>query len=86
MKHLESNTSVTYKPVDNRPVGMQNGQDNGMENSNFNLPSILLTNLQSFGKPGKSDKSGELELVLKHNQIDIGVLTETWAIEATLNS
>ena len=81
-----SNTSVTYKSFDNRSVGPQSGQDNGMKNSNFNLPSILLTNLQSFGKLGKSDKSAELELVLEHNQIDIGVLTETWATEATLNS
>ena len=62
MKDLESNTSVNYKSVDNRPVGLQSGQDNGMKNSNFNLPSILLTNLQSFGKPGKTDKTAELEL------------------------
>ena len=41
MKDLEGNTSVTYKPVDNRPVGMQSVQDNGMESCNFNLPSIL---------------------------------------------
>ena len=41
MKDLEGNTGVTYKPVDNRPVGMQSVQDNGMESCNFNLPSIL---------------------------------------------
>ena len=57
-----------------------------MESCKFNLPSILLTNLQSFGKLGKSDISAELEMVLEQNQIDIGVLTETWATEATLNS
>ena len=64
MKDLETNISVPCGSVDNRTVGMQKGQEIGMKNIQFNLPSILLTNLQSFGKPGKSDKSTELELVL----------------------
>ena len=50
----------------------------------YELPSILLTNLQSIGKPGKTDKTTELELVLDFNNIDIGVCTETWATDAAL--
>ena len=52
----------------------------------YELPSILLTNLQSIGKPGKTDKTTELELVLDLNNIDIGVCTETWATDAAIKS
>ena len=86
VKDLETNISDPCGSVENRTVGKQNGQEIGMKNCHFNLPSILLTNLQGLGRPGKSDKSTELELVLEFNQIDIGVFTETWATEATLNS
>lgn len=41
------------------------------------VPSIFLTILQSFGKPGKTDKTTELELVLDLNNMDIAVCTET---------
>ena len=49
------------------------------------FPSILLTNLQSFGKPGTTDKISELYEVLRHNSIDVGVFTETWATDATVS-
>ena len=49
----------------------------------YELPKILLTNLQSMGK-GRTDKTTELELVLGINNIDIGVCTETWATDTAL--
>ena len=49
----------------------------------YDLPKILLTNLQSMGK-GRTDKTTELELVLGINNIDIGVCTETWATDTAL--
>ena len=50
------------------------------------LPNILLTNLQSFGKPGKTDKTIDLDCVLQHNSVDIAVFTETWATDTMLRS
>ena len=49
-------------------------ESNKIKQLPYQLPTILLTNLQSFGKPGKTDKTTELELVLGLNCIDIGVL------------
>ena len=54
--------------------------------SKFELPLILLTNVQSFGKPGKTDKTIELELVLELNNIDVGVFSETWATDTAIKS
>ena len=53
------------------------------DHQNF-FPSIILTNLQSFGNPGPTDKISELCEVLKLNSIDVGVFTETWATDVTL--
>ena len=50
-----------------------------------NLPSILLTNLQGFGKIGKSDKHEDLDTVLDLNNVDIAVLTETWNTDDKIN-
>ena len=61
-------------------------ESNTIKQLPYQLPTILLTNLQSFGKPGKTDKTTELELVLELNCIDIGVFTETWATDAALKS
>ena len=47
------------------------------------LPSVLLTNLQSFGMSEGKDKSTKLEAVLNINKIDIACLTEIWLIDAT---
>ena len=51
-----------------------------------NLPQILLSNLMSFGKPGETDKTCELETVLEQNKVEVGIFTETWATENTLGS
>ena len=50
------------------------------------LPKILLTNLRSFGKYGETDKTTDLKAVLDLNTIDIGVFTETWATDNTVDS
>ena len=49
------------------------------------FPKILLTNLRSFGN-GYADKTTELEQVLVLNSIDVGVFTETWATENSVES
>ena len=74
MSDIENNPCGPYRSVIDNPGG-----------KHF-LPNILLTNLQSFGKPGKSDKTTELELVLDLNDIDVGIFTETWATDTALNS
>ena len=52
-------------------------------NDRNQLPIVLLSNIQSFGKTDKTDKTAELELVLKLNKIQIGIFTETWLDETT---
>ena len=47
------------------------------------LPVVLLSNIQSFGKSGKTDKTSELELVLKLNKVQLGIFTETWLDDNT---
>ena len=42
-----------------------------------------MTNIQSFGNSGKTDKSTEIEAVLEVNNIDIACFTETWLNEET---
>ena len=85
-EELETDLSVPCRPVGNSAVGVQGEHDKSCEEKHYLLPSVLLTNLQSFGKPGKADKTTELEIVLEINMIDIGVFTETWATDAVLKS
>ena len=85
-EELETDLSVPCRPVGNSAVGVQGELDKSCEEKHYLLPSFLLTNLQSFGQPGKADKTTELEIVLEINMIDIGVFTETWATDATLKS
>ena len=47
------------------------------------LPVVLLSNIQSFGKSDKTDKTTELELVLKLNKVQVGIFTETWLDDIT---
>lgn len=47
------------------------------------MPIVLLSNIQSFGRSAKNDKSTEVELILNHNKVDIAVFTETWLCEDT---
>ena len=47
-------------------------------NNRNHLPVVFLSNIQSFGKSDKTDKTAELELVLKLNKVQVGVFTETW--------
>ena len=59
---------------------------NSIFDKKSSLPNILLTNLQSFGKPGKTDKTSDLDCVLQLNSVDIAVFTETWATDSVLKS
>ena len=93
IKDTETNTSVSHRDTNELPVELQFVQQvksfsksDRSDQHPYELPSILLTNLQSFGKPGKTDKTTELELVLDLNDIDIAVCTETWATDATLKN
>ena len=96
-KIMDTNSKCTSKsPISQvfspNPQILPCGPDNDKENHSistqhpYELPSILLTNLQSIGKLGKNDKSTELEIVLEVNDIDIAVCTETWATEAVLEN
>ena len=89
----ENNTETHIKVTEITNMPMKSQSENKAINvskcsstnqHHYELPTILLTNLQSMGKPGKTDKTTELELVLDFNNIDIGVCTETWATDAVL--
>ena len=47
------------------------------------LPNIFVSNIQSFGKSIKTDKTTECELILQINNIDISIFCETWLTEET---
>ena len=65
---------VKPKILINQPMFLKN---------NNHLPVVLLSNIQSFGKSDKTDKTAELELVLKLNKVQVGVFTETWLDDIT---
>ena len=48
-----------------------------------NLPVVLLSNIQSFGRSTRNDKTVEVEMLLNHNNVDIAVFTETWLCHDT---
>ena len=56
---------------------------NDSKNIVKNLPIVLLSNIQSFGRSIKNDKSTEVEMILNHNKVDIAVFTETWLCQDT---
>ena len=66
--------------VDNKDIHIMNTK---ISKSKQNLPVILLCNIQSFGKSNKTDKTAELDLVLKLNKVQVGVFTETWLDDTT---
>ena len=47
------------------------------------LPVFLLSNIQSFGKTERTDKTIETEEILKMNFVDVAVFTETWLNKET---
>ena len=47
----------------------------------LNLPVLLLSNIQSFGKSEGKDKTIEIEEVLILNNVGIAVFSETWLTE-----
>ena len=69
------------------PCMSADGRTQQEEKCNYDFPSILLANMQGFGKPGKkTDKTSHLDLVVDKNQIDIGVFSETWATDSIINN
>ena len=56
---------------------------NNINNANKNLPVVLLSNIQSFGRSINNDKTVEVEMILNHNKVDIAVFTETWLCRDT---
>ena len=64
----------------NNDINIINASEINIKN---HLPVVLLSNIQSFGKSGKTDKTIELELVLKLNKVQLGIFTETWLDEKT---
>ena len=87
------NISFPHRLLDLKSVELQSDKENHNDPNEasdncvlFDLPNILLTNVQSFGKSGKTDKTTELELVLELNNIDVGVFTETWATDTAIKS
>ena len=66
--------------VNNKGIHIMN---NKTSKSKLNLPVILLCNIQSFGKTDKTDKTAELDIVLKLNKVQVGVFTETWLDDTT---
>ena len=60
-------------------------ESNNTDKMNKNLPVVLLSNIQSFGRSVKNDKTVEVELTLNHNNVDIAVFTETWLCHDTSN-
>ena len=63
--------------MDNHKISTQT------QNNKNHLPVVLLSNIQSFGKTDKTDKTAELELVLKLNKVQVGIFTETWLDDIT---
>ena len=47
------------------------------------LPIIFVSNIQSFGKSSKTDKTFETEVILNMNNVDISIFTETWLTDNT---
>ena len=77
---IDIDKGEAHETTENDPMGSQ-----VLRNSQSFLPSLLLTNLRGFGKPGESDKPEYLETVLSLNDVDLTVLTETWATKDTLS-
>ena len=60
-------------------------QKHETHNKNYSksLPIMFLSNIQSFGKSEKTDKTIETEEMLSSNNVGIAVFTETWLCKAT---
>ena len=61
----------------------QQKKENHNKNSIKCLPIVFLSNIQSFGKSEKTDKTLETEEILRLNNVEIAVFTETWLCKAT---
>ena len=49
------------------------------------LPIVLLSNIQSFGRSVKNDKTTDLETTLNLNNVDIACVTETMLSDNLIN-
>ena len=65
---------------------LTNQLNNNTQINNINvLPSVLLSNLQSFGRSVKNDKTTDLETTLNVNNVDIACITETMLSDNLIN-
>ena len=78
-----TNSFPISTPDNDRINNYMNITNDSETNVKNHLPVVLLSNIQSFGKSGKTDKTIELELVLKLNKVQLGIFTETWLDEKT---
>ena len=76
--------NLPLQPLNNNPE-LSNTNTEQIGNTHNIFPKILLSNIRSFGR-GDTDKTTEIDLVLKMNEVDIGVFTETWATENSIES
>ena len=47
------------------------------------MPTLFLSNIQSFGKSEGKDKTIETEEVLTLNNVEVAVFSETWLTDET---
>ena len=85
IRTIQTNQRYTYKSVaDNsaRP-DIISTEENKKVKHEKRLPVFLLSNIQSFGKTERTDKTIETEEILKMNFVDVAVFTETWLNKET---
>ena len=58
---------------------------NTQTNKKNALPTVLLSNIQSFGRSINNDKTTDLETTLNLNSVDIACITETMLTENLIN-
>ena len=49
------------------------------------MPTLFLSNIQSFGKSEGKDKTIETEEVLTLNNVEVAVFSETWLTDETVD-
>ena len=83
VKEADTDTLNTDEVNANIPL-VSSTNEKTVQNKNKYLPVILLSNIQSFGKCEKNDKTLETEVILNLNNVEIAVFTETWLTEDTV--
>ena len=80
-----TNQRKLVRTITGNPPGNIQLNDNTQINKRYVLPSVLLSNLQSFGRSVKNDKITDLETTLNLNNVDIACITETMLSDNLIN-